>query len=662
MNRSTIVVVALTLFAAGAAIAQPTKPNIIHIMVDDAGLGDLTSFSADSPVHTPNLDTLAQQGMRFTQAYCGAANCAPSRSALMTGCHLGHAYVRVNSGCVAIRDVDVTIAEVLRAAGYATGGYGKWGLGAPGSSGAPERQGFDEFVGYYDQVHAHSHFPDRLYDSGQTLLIPENSGFNEPETGLVSDTRVPAHNVIFNRMKAFVQRNCESKTPFYAWGAWTPPHRRSTLKQSEAAPGGVYDAYADKAGWDDFDRIQAGFITWIDRQVGELKQTLADPNGDGDGADSVLEQTLILFTSDNGGWESSHKWDRNIETRSGQTVDLRGAKEGYYEGGLRTPMIAHWPSKIAPGSHSALPVAFYDYMPTFAELAGLESALPPNVDGVSFAPTLTGLGAQKQRTGLYFEGYAYNPNAAPTQIARVGDWKMIRSGDGSVQLFDLATDPSEIASRAADPAAATVRDQLLGYITANHTPIQTQLSVLPPNIGTGNADRDGVMAFGLRPADQTREWRLVESGDTRSFVGLVRDQTNQTIAVHLDDLHRVYTAEITLEASAAVTSKVTVELVGESGFTYFRGEFDPTSLAVGAPTTVAIALSPAGLSPNPDELASDLGGSLALKVSHGGTRDSLSAQSIRLRGAAPTLTPPQLPGDLTGDVLTKAADWFNFSG
>ncbi|QDU91449.1 Arylsulfatase precursor [Pirellulimonas nuda] len=260
MVRSACVL-AVTLLAAGAASAQPAKPNIVHIMVDDAALGDFTSFWADSPVHTPNLDALAQEGMRFTQAYCGAANCAPSRSALMTGSHLGHAYMRVNSGSVAIRDADVTIAEVLRAAGYATGGYGKWGLGAPGSPGAPELQGFDEFVGYYDQVHAHSHFPDRLYDTGQTLLIPQNTGFHEPETGLVSDARVHAHSIIFDRMKAFVQSNSESETPCYAWGAWTPPHRKSTLNQSAAGPGGVYEPYADNPGWDDFDKIQAGFVT-----------------------------------------------------------------------------------------------------------------------------------------------------------------------------------------------------------------------------------------------------------------------------------------------------------------------------------------------------------------------------------------------------------------
>ncbi|QDU91450.1 Choline-sulfatase [Pirellulimonas nuda] len=363
----------------------------------------------------------------------------------------------------------------------------------------------------------------------------------------------------------------------------------------------------------------------------------------------MLDNTLIIFTSDNGGWQSSHNWDRNIETRTGQTVDLRGAKEGYYEGGLRTPMIAYWPGRIAPGSETELPVAFYDYMPTFAALAGIESALPPSVDGVSFAPTLTGQGVQTQRTGLYFEGYAYNPNSAPTQIARIGDWKMIRDGDGSVQLFDLATDPSETTNRAANPAAAGVRDQLLGYITANHTPIQTHLSVLPPNVGTGNANRDGFMPFGLRPAGQAREWTLAESGDARSLVGIVRDETNQTIAVHLDDLHMVYTVELTLKASAALTSELSVELVGESGFTYFHGAFDPESLVIGSPTTVEVALTQVGLSPSTGELASDLGGALALEVSHGGAQNTLIAHSVVLRGVAPTLTAPPLVGELNDD-------------
>lgn len=646
--------------APWATTTAADKPNIIHIMVDDAGLGDFTSFWADSPVQTPNLDVLAAQGMRFTQAYCGAANCAPSRSALMTGRHLGHAYMRSNAGSISIRDVDVTIAEVLQQAGYTTGGYGKWGLGAPGSPGVPERQGFDEFVGYYDQVHAHSHYPDRLYDSGAALIIPENASFSEPETGLVPNQRVHAHSIIFDRMRSFVQSNAQSQTPFYAWGAWTPPHRKSTLNESEADPGGLYHLYDKQPGWDDFDKIQAGFVTWIDQQVGELQQVLADPDGNGDTADSVLDNTLIIFTSDNGGWQSQHNWDRNIETRDGQTVDIRGAKEGYYEGGLRTPMIAYWPGKIAAGSEAALPVAFYDYMPTFAELAGVTEQLPVGADGVSFAPTLTGVGMQQQREGLYFEGYAYNPNQDATQIARIGDWKMIRHRGGAIEMFDLAGDPSETTNRAGDPTVRDVRDQLTSFILRNHAPITAHFSVLPPNVGTGNANRDGVMAFGVRPDDESRNWHVAEAGDGRNLSGAVRDESNSPIDVFLNDLHMVYTVDLSLERTAAPAPEVAIELVGSSGFTYFTGAVQTDALPIGTAQALQVTLDAVGNSPSTNELATDLGSTLSLRLTHDGEAGDLLASNIALAGADAVLTLAPLLGDLTGDGAVDAADWLVF--
>ncbi|MEN1679709.1 MAG: sulfatase-like hydrolase/transferase [Planctomycetota bacterium] len=650
----------VALWIAPDAVSEP-PPNIIHIMVDDAGLGDFTSFWADSPIHTPNLDQLAAGGMKFTQAYAGGANCAPSRSALMTGRHLGRAYMRSNAGSIAIRNVDTTIAEVLGTAGYATAGYGKWGLGAPGSPGAPERQGFDEFVGYYDQVHAHSHYPDRLYDSGQTLLIPENANFSEPETGLVSNSRVHAHSIIFDRMKTWVQTQSQAGTPFYAWGAWTPPHRKSTLSLSEADPGGYYELYASNPGWDDFDKIQAAFVTWVDEQVGELRATLQDPNGDGDASDSVAENTLIVFTSDNGGWENgNHAWDRNIETVDGQSVDLRRAKESYYEGGLRTPMIAYWPGTIAPGTESDLPVAFYDYLPTFAELAGVQSAVPDAVDGVSFAPTVSGVGSQPQRDGLYFEGYGYNPNREPTKIARIGDWKMIANRSGDIELYNLAEDPSETTNRAFDASAAGIREQLLGYIQQQHTPIQTHLSILPANIGTGNAGRDGIMPFGVRGADKERVWFIGESGDTQSLSGPVRGDGAGLIDVYLDDLHMVWSVDLTAEVVAAGVSQVEVRLIGDSGFSYFEGSFDATQLPDATASPVTVSLTQTGVSPEASDLAGDLGGSLRLEFSHSGPAGALLAGAITVTGVEATITVQSLLGDLSGDGLIDTVDWLLF--
>ena len=643
------------LLAASIAVSAVAagKPNIIHIMVDDAGLGDFTSFWEGSPVNSPNLDQLANDGMRFTQAYAGAANCAPSRSTLLTGRHSGHAYMRVNSGSNSIRDADVTIAEVMKENGYATGGYGKWGLGAPGTPGAPEHQGFDDFVGYYDQVHAHFHFPDRLYDSGTPLLIPENNGFTEPETGLVSNSRVHAHSVIFDRMHDFVKTNSQSGTPFYAWGAWTPPHRRSTLNQSAAGPGGYYQQYANNSGWNDFDKIQAGFVTWIDEQVGQLRQTLTDPDGDGDTSDSVAEDTLIILTSDNGGWQSAHNWDRNIETRNGQTVDLRGAKEGYFEGGLRTPMIAYWPGVIAPGTTSDLPTAFYDYLPTFAELAGAQAT--PQVDGVSFAPTLTGQGVQAQREGLYFEGYAYNPNATPTQVGRIGDWKIIKNGP-SVQIYDLASDPSETTNRFNDPTIAEVQAQLLSYVIRNHAPITSQLALNPPNVGTSNATRDGEISLGIRPAQESRDWAVNGTGDAQSFSGdVIKDQ--QPIDLYLDDLHMAYELQIDVTRVAQESPHVNVTLTGESGFAYYAATINTAALTIGSATPMTVELDYVNLSPSISDLANDLGQSLSLQLSHDGGAGEISVANMLLTGEQPSLTIPLLVGDLSGDDVIDTADW-----
>ncbi|QDU56858.1 sulfatase-like hydrolase/transferase [Aeoliella mucimassa] len=646
----------ITTLLLGLPKISAGQPNIIHIMVDDAGTGDFTHSWADSPIHTPNLDQLASDGMRFTQAYTGAANCAPSRSSLMTGLHGGHTYMRINSGSNSLRDADVTIAEVLKSAGYATGGYGKWGLGAPGSPGAPELQGFDDFVGYYDQRHAHYHFPDRIFDAGTPLLIPENANFNEPETGLIPNDRVHAHTIVFDRMQQFVRANSQSGTPFYAWGAWTPPHRRSTINESAAEPGGYYDLYANNEDWDDFDKIQAAFVTWIDDQVGQLRATLADPNGDGDTSDSVLENTVIIFTSDNGGWQSAHNWDRNIETRDGQTVDLRGAKEGYYEGGVRTPMIAFWPGTIEGGTTSDQPVAFYDYMQTFADLAGVTQV--PSNDGVSFAPTLTGQGTQAERDGLYFEGYAYDAGRVPNQIGRLGDWKIIRRA-GSIEIFDLSTDPSETTNRYNDPAIQEIQGQLISYITRNHVPMSSQLALVPPDVGTGRAERDGIVTQAIRPAEQTRAWHVDGSGDPRNFTGAVQDEA-EGIALYLDDLHQLYDVTLDLTRAGQAAPLLELTLKGQSGFTYLQGAIDTAALTVGNSTSTSVQLGYVGDSPTQEQLAADLGSPFTLQLSYAGDAGQLQFDHITLQGKAPVIGAPAALGDLDGDGTVGAADWLIF--
>ena len=222
------------------------RPNILYIMVDDAGTGDFQSYNPQTPVLTPNIVKLASRGMRFTNAYTPGVVCGPTRSALMTGYHLGHAYMRGNFNSACIHPDDVTIPEVMKTAGYATGGWGKWGIGSPGTPTAPELKGFDEFFGYYHQVHAHDHYPDRLYLNGQTYLIPENAGAPNPSSGLIDDKYTHQQSIIFTRMKQFVKTNAINGTPFFAYGTWTLPHNDSTIPQSEAKPGGMFALYADK--------------------------------------------------------------------------------------------------------------------------------------------------------------------------------------------------------------------------------------------------------------------------------------------------------------------------------------------------------------------------------------------------------------------------------
>ena len=632
---------ALMLTTASKALAAE-KPNIVFIMIDDAGLGDFTSYAANSPVKTPNIDALAASGMKFTNAYAPANVCAPSRASLLTGLHQGHAPVRGNFNTAHIFDKDTTLGEVLKSAGYATGGYGKWGLGSPGTTGAPERQGFDEFVGYYHQVHAHSHYPDRLYDSGNTLLIPENSNFNEPETGLVSNSREHAHSVIFERMKSFMQSKAEAEQPFFAYGAWTPPHRKSTLPLAEADPGGSYEQYANVPGWSEFDKIQAGFISWVDDQVGQVVQQVNDLG--------IADDTLIIFTTDHGGWESSLDWDRNTETVSGQDVVLRGSKGSLNEGGLRVPFIASWANHIQPGTQTDLLTYFPDMMATFAELAGAESALPQH-DGVSIVPTLTGLGTQTARNAIYFEDPSNsNPTGTFAQAVRMDQWKAIRTANGSFQLYDLSTDPTESNNVAGiNPGVVA---QITALMNANHVQMRPQLNVDPPNVGTGNAAKDGIIALGIRPglASVNRNWSLNESGDAELLSGLIRDESDTPVELYLDDLEQALEVSMNVHRIGSASPTLEVELLGNSGFLYLTGSYDTSNQAVGSTQEVTLELALRAATPSANTLAADLGQGLTLRIVHAGSAGQVSVTDIEFASGA-------LFGDLNFSGAIDMADW-----
>lgn len=605
----------------------PEQPNLVFILIDDAGTGDFTSYVPSTPVRTPNVDALAAGGLRFTRAYAGSTVCAPSRCSLMTGYHMGHCSVRGNFNTASIQDRDVTIAEVLRGAGYATGGFGKWGLAPPGAIGAPERQGFDVFFGHYHQVHAHTHYSDRLYRNGGTVRIPENAGFREPNPGLVGASYVHSHFRMVEEMKRFISEQALAGAPFFAYGAWNPPHTHSTIPADDPAWG----LYADRP-WTLGQKIQAAMISIVDRHLGEVIDTLRDPDGDGDTGDSVIENTLVLFTSDNGG-TSNVAYARN--------GSLRGHKGQLYEGGHRAPLIASWPGRVAAGTVSEHLTYFPDILPTFAELASASHLVPPDVDGLSLVPALLGEGVQEEHEALYFEYYGGAPNAIPEMAVRMDDWKMILRGSGAVELYDLAADPGE--SRNVSSANPAVVAQIRAIMEREHTPMRPQFNVNPPTVG--NASKDGVVPLGVRPEGDTRFWTFQESGDMRSLSGLVRHESGDPVRLHLDDLDAVYVLGLELERNGVAAPWLEIELSGRSGLEYFTGEVDTGMLPRGAVTNVLVRLDPARSTPSASTLAGDRGNTLTLRLSHAGDPGDVTGAIAFLRGDCIGTGSEELPPD-----------------
>ncbi len=394
------------------------KPNIVFIVVDDMGWADLGCYGSRQ-IKTPNIDKMAAEGVRFTQAYSGCTVCAPARSVLMTGLHMGHTSVRGNTGGIPIRDEDVTVAEVLKRAGYATGGFGKWGLGDVGTTGVPEKHGFDEFFGYYHQVHAHDYWTQYLWRNSQKVPMTGEKGSAERYT----------HNRIFEQMLKFIRRNKDQ--PFFCYAPWTPPHGQYQIPESDPA----WRMYKDKS-WPRDAKVAAAMDTMIDRHVGELLDLLKKLEID--------EQTIVFFCSDNG---AAKRFDGVLDSSG----PLRGFKRSMYEGGIRVPLIARWPGKTKAGMESEHLCYFADVMPTLADLAGALPFMPVDVDGLSIVPTLTGRAdKQKKHEFLYWEWQLYNwgkrkdiPNGL-MQAVRMGKWKAVRhKSNVPFELYDLDSDIGE---------------------------------------------------------------------------------------------------------------------------------------------------------------------------------------------------------------------------
>jgi arylsulfatase A-like enzyme len=417
---------------ANTQAADSTKPNVIFILADDAGLGDFGPYGAKE-VLTPNLDRFAAEGMKFTRAYSGSAVCAPTRCVLMTGLHTGHCLRRANQskhGLLALAEGQMTVARLLKQSGYATGGFGKWGLGNPGTTGVPEKQGFDTWYGYYDQVHAHDYYTDHLIRNSAKAAIPENAD---------GAKKVYTHHLIANETLKFIETNKDR--PFFVYAAWTPPHGDYVVPSDSP--------YGSKP-WSQKIKNYAAMVSLVDSDVGRILQKLKELK--------LEENTLVIFSSDNGA-------NPDFAKELGSTAGLRGYKRLLYDGGCRTPFLARWPGKIKAGSTSDLLTSHVDFLATAAELAG--AATPKGLDSISILPTLLGRAQTVKHEHLYFE--IYEGPVSFQQAVRLGDWKGWRDGTKRpLELYDLKADPAEKSNLAAQHP--DIVKKIEAIITAEHRP------------------------------------------------------------------------------------------------------------------------------------------------------------------------------------------------
>lgn len=411
-----------------------SKPNIIFILADDLGYGDLGCFG-QKLIQTPHLDAMAKQGMRFTQFYAGTSVCAPSRSSFMTGQHTGHTPVRGNKsvppeGQWPIPDSAITVAEIMKKAGYVTGDFGKWGLGPVGSTGDPIKQGFDQFYGYNCQSKAHNYYPDHLWDNDQRVDFASNtpSSFTEYSADLI-------------QQKAMQFIDKQAGKPFFLFLSYTLPHaalqspndslfekyKKLFNEKPVDVPAWNGKGYAPQA----YPRAAyAAMVSRLDAYVGQVLDMLKQKGID--------KNTLVIFSSDNG----PHAEGGNDPTFFNSSGGFRGIKRDLYEGGMREPMIARWPGMIKAGETSGFVGAFWDFFPTFAALAGVP--VTDKIDGISILPTLLNKGRQQQHEYLYWE---FHENGG-RQAIRMGNWKAVKyrvkeDKNARWELYDFAADAHE---------------------------------------------------------------------------------------------------------------------------------------------------------------------------------------------------------------------------
>lgn len=468
--------IALLVFASAMLVSSHARqvnghdganrpPNVIYILADDLGFGDLSCYG-QKKFETPNIDALAKKGLKFTQHYSGSTVCAPSRCCLMTGYHTGHAVVRGNAevqpeGQEPMPADTFTVAHLLQKAGYKTGLFGKWGLGAPGSVSEPMKMGFDRFYGYNCQRIAHCYYPAFLWSNNERQLLIENAA---------QKNGIYAPKLIQQQALEFIRENKDQ--PFFCYYAAVQPHADMIAPPEYMKKHiGKYDPEKphDKGGYVDQDTPHAAFaamVNVLDDYVGEISQELEELG--------IADNTLIVFTSDNGphleGGHDPKYFDSN--------GILKGHKRDLYEGGMHVPMIASWPAKIEAGSESDHVSAFWDFLPTMAELT--KQTNPEGIDGVSMLPTLLGNTDQKQHEYLYWEF----PDRKGRVAIRKGDWKAVRykasvNPHSPLELYDLSKDQSEEFNVASEhPAIASELRNLIE--NARTAPANPRFDYLSP--------------------------------------------------------------------------------------------------------------------------------------------------------------------------------------
>ncbi len=458
----------LILFAIGAC-GQKTpnnesdaKPNIVFILADDLGYGDL-GFLGQQFIETPNIDRLAKEGMFFSRHYSGSPVCAPSRSTLLTGLHTGHTPIRGNSevqpeGQLPLTDSVETLSKIFQRAGYVTGAFGKWGLGMNGTSGEPINQGFGEFYGYLCQRYAHRYYPAYLWENGQKVDLPGNDWTKK-------STYAP--DLIQAKTLEFIEKNKEK--PFFLFMPIVMPHAELAAPDDElfekykakfgeekphvAPQGGDYGPEMRISAYQSEANPHAAFAAMVertDRFVGEVVKKLEELG--------LAENTLIVFTSDNGAHREGGA-DPDFFDSNGP---FRGYKRDLYEGGIHVPMIVKWPVKVKAGSSSDQVSAFWDWLPTFADILG--EPKPAEIDGISLLPSLLGESSQAHHDYMYWEFHELGGRQAVLQ----GNWKLVKyqvkdSTKTTLELFDLAKDPGELSDLAAqNPGKVKELEALIG--------------------------------------------------------------------------------------------------------------------------------------------------------------------------------------------------------